>query len=151
MARVIGSRRMVARMSAATPSYFGDPEMADDSGFVRQGQRILLSAAAEEPVWIDVHRRYGIVGPIAVISEHEIVREELDDRFAYRGTARFGPVDKNQLESSDNRSAVVRQETTLGHFGTPTAGTAPFKGCLLEPAAGGARPNPCRAPPGTRG
>jgi hypothetical protein len=94
------------------PFVFGDPEMADDGSLVRQSQRILLSAPVEEPVWIDIHRRYGIVGPIAVISEHEIVREELRNRRAHRGPTRFGRVDENQSELWHHRSAVIKQETT---------------------------------------
>src|SRR6516165_2888474 len=96
----------------SNPFVFGDPEMADDGSFVRQSQRILLSAPVEKPVWVDVHRRYGIVGPIAVIIEHEIVREELPDRRARRGPAGFRDVDENQLEPSHDRSAVVKRETT---------------------------------------
>jgi hypothetical protein len=82
------------------PFVFGDPEMADDGNFVRQSQRILSSAPVEEPVRVDVHRRYGIVGPVAVITENEILREELGYRRAYRAPARFGRVDENQLEAS---------------------------------------------------
>ena len=84
----------------SNPFVFGDPEMSDNGGFVRQSQRILLSAAVEEPVWVYVHRRYGIVEPVAVISENEILREELGYRRAYRGPARFGRVDENQPEAS---------------------------------------------------
>jgi len=96
----------------SNPFVFGDPEMTDDGSFVQQRQCILVSAPVEEPVWIDVHRRCGIVGPIAVIIEHELVREELCDRRAYRGPTRFGGVDANQLELSHDRSAVVKQQTT---------------------------------------
>jgi hypothetical protein len=91
---------------------FGDPEMADDGSFIRQSQRILLSAPVEEPVWVDIHRRYGIVGPIAVISEHEIVGEEFRDRRAYRGPTRFGRVYENQPKLWHGGAAVVKQETT---------------------------------------
>ena len=92
---------------------FGNPEMADDRGFVCQGQRILLSAAVEEPIWVDVHRRYGIVGPITVIGEHEVVREELRDRCVYRGSARFGYVDENQLEPSHNDCRAADENETM--------------------------------------
>jgi hypothetical protein len=37
------------------PFVFGDPEMAEDGGFVRQGQGILPLTTVEEPVWVDVH------------------------------------------------------------------------------------------------
>jgi len=111
---------------SANSFVFGDPEMADDSGFVRQSLCILLSAVVEEPIWIDVHRRYGIIGPIGVIVEHEIGREELRDRCAYRSPARFGRVDENQLEPSHDRPARVKQKITSGHIGTPTTRTAGF-------------------------
>jgi len=109
IARVIGSLK-VGRGHSTNSFVFGDPEMADDGGFVRQSHRILLSPSVEDPLWIDVHRRYGIIGPIAVIGEHEIGREELSDRSPHRSPARFGRVDENQLERWHDRSRHVKQK-----------------------------------------
>jgi hypothetical protein len=122
---------------------FGDPEMADDGSFIRQSQRILLSAPVEEPVWVDIHRRYGIVGPIAVISEHEIVGEELRDRRAYRGTTRFGRVDENRLELWHGSAAVVKHETTPSISTCQPQGAARFMARLYRGPAAGAHASKC--------
>ena len=131
----------------SNPFVFGDPEMTDDGSFVRQSQRILLTTPVEEPVWVDVHRRYGIVGPIAVIVEDEIVREKLRDRRAYRGPARFRDVDENQFERWHDRFAVIKPEITLSRFSAPAARTIRFMACLYRSRAMRAGdPNACRAP-----